>query len=157
MESAGDMMEQAIKSAEENKQSNRLQRLGFKFLGNKVRELKDAKRKMAIAYEHYRFVTQEKIDDFNRRLREKSKSRSEWKELAFSRIEDYDKCPPDNVLDSLEKAQAMKCFDNFEVAYIREVKDPIIFGRITNCTDRFFIDQWDDDVSIDDLINKNEG
>jgi len=113
---------------------------------------------MAIAYEHYRFVTQEKINDFNRKLREESdKNARTWKELAFTRIEDYDKCPPDDVLDALEKAHGMKCFDNFEVAYIREVKDPIIFGRITNCSDRFFVGQWDDDVSIDDLLKKNEG
>lgn len=151
-------MDQAVKSASENKKSNRLESLGFKFLGNRVRELKEAKRKMAIAYEHYRFVTQEKINDFNRKLREESdKNARTWKELAFTRIEDYDKCPPDDVLDALEKAHGMKCFDNFEVAYIREVKDPIIFGRITNCSDRFFVGQWDDDVSIDDLLKKNEG
>lgn len=153
------VMTEAIKSSEENSRASRLSRAGFKFLGNKVKELRDAKRKMAIAYEHFRFVRQEKIDDFNRRLREESQSKNarEWKELAFSRIEDYDKVPPDDVLLKLEEAQRVGCFDSYEVAYIRNVKDPIIFGRITDCTDRFFIGQWDNDVSIEDLIKANEG
>ena len=37
-----------------------------------------------------------------------------------------------------------------EIAQIEEVvieKDPILFGRINDCADRFYIAQWDDDVS----------
>jgi hypothetical protein len=35
---------------------------------------------------------------------------------------------------------------------VKEVIDPIIFGKIDGCTDRFFIAQWDDDVKIEDIV-----
>lgn len=159
MDTVTQVMEEAVKKVEKNAKALRLEKLGFKALGGQLKELNEAKRKMAVAYEHFRYVTQEKIDDFNRKLREESKTDGgrAWKELSFSRIEDYDKCPPDDVLVKLEDAQKVNCFDYYEVAYIRQVKDPIIFGRITKCTDRFFIGQWDDDITIDMLLKANEG
>ena len=63
--------------------------------------------------------------------------------------------PPDTVLDALEKAKEDNCFDTFEVAkisWIEEIKDPILFGIIEGCSDKFFISQWDDDVKIEDLL-----
>jgi hypothetical protein len=47
------------------------------------------------------------------------------------------------------------CFDSFEIAKIqwkREIKDPILFGRIDGCPDRFYVSQWDDDVRIEDIL-----
>lgn len=51
----------------------------------------------------------------------------------------------------------MKCFDSFSVAHIAEVKDPILFGEIAECTDKFFIAQWDEDVKIEDILTEKEG
>ena len=51
-------------------------------------------------------------------------------------------------------------FDTFEVAKIestRVYRDPIVFGRISGCDDRFYIAQYDDDVKIEDLLGPNEG
>ncbi len=147
----------AVKEPEQD----RLSRLGFKHLGTTLEKAKAAKRKLAIAYEHFRFVAQEKVNAFNERLRRETQIGRgfgmSYAELAFVPIENYDKVPPKEALDALEVAQGLKCFDTYEVGYIRQVKDPLLFGRVTGCPDRFFIAQWDDDVSISDLLKANEG
>lgn len=137
---------------------SQLERLGFISAANKVRGAAEYKRKLAIAYEHYRAVSDQKIHEFNAKLRESTLKRNgDYKELSLSPIEAYSKVPPKSVLDSLEVAIGRKCFDSFQVAYIREVKDPLLFGLVKGCTDHFFIDQWDDDVKISDLLKDNEG
>jgi len=136
---------------------DRLERLGFTAAGAKVKELSLRKRKMAIAYEHYRFVRPEKIAAFNEKLMRDTRKGGDYKTLAFTPVGQYAEVPPANVLDSLETAQGRQCFDTFEVAHIINVKDPILFGRINGCSDRFFIDQWDDDVRIEDILKPNEG
>lgn len=145
----------------------RLARLGFTKVASNLKALKEKKRKMMLAYEHYRVVSPEKVAQFNEELKKKTQTGSaylrEWKELSFMPIEAYEKVPPAEVLEAVEKAQAMeagngvKVFDAFEVAYIRNVKDPIIFGRVNGCPDRFFIAQWDTDIRIEDLLKAHEG
>lgn len=136
---------------------DRLERLGFKTASTKVKELSAKKRKMAIAYEHYRFVRPEKIEAFNRKLMAKRKKDGSYDMLSFTPVENYSEVPPAPVLEAMEVAVDRKCFDKFEVAHIINVKDPILFGRITGCPDRFFIGQWDDDVKIEDILKPNEG
>lgn len=145
---------------------DKLEKLGFNAASSKLRKISEKKRKLALAYEHFRFVRQEKIDAFNDKLRKKTEKRmwnpigvyTQWQTLAFVPLESWDRIPPDNVLVDLEAAQDRKCFDAYEVAHIQEVNnDPIIFGRIVGCPDRFFISQWDDDVKIEDILNANEG
>mgnify|MGYP001585985604 FL=1 len=142
----------------------RLKKLGIKAASNKIEELKNLKFKMAIAYEHFRFVTPEKIKEFNEKLKgetlREDKKAYYYKHLIFIKLEEYQDVPPLNVLNDLEKAQQMNCFDYYEVAKIEdkiERKDPIIFGRINKCPDRFFITQWEDDVKIEDILKENEG
>jgi len=80
--------------------------------------------------------------------------------LQFTAIQAYEKVPPDFVLEAMEKAMDLNCFDRFEVASIQSVKeipDPIVFGVIDGCTDKFFISQWDNDVKIEDILKENEG
>lgn len=144
-------------SDKEEKVQDRLGRLGFKKAASKITELKDTKRKLAIAYEHYRYVTYGKMQAFKDKLRAESYKKNEWKELAFTPLESYEKTPPSHVLDNLEKAMNRKCFDSFSIAHIVKVKDPILFGFVKGCSDAFFIDQWDDDVKISDILKDNEG
>jgi hypothetical protein len=146
-----------IKVQEQPAVIDRLEKLGFKAASSKVKELSIKKRKMAIAYEHYRFVRPEKIEAFNRKLEKESRRGSEYKTLSFTPVESYSEVPPGHVLEKMEAAVDRKCFDQFEVAHIINVKDPILFGRIHGCPDRFFIDQWDDDVRIEDILKPNEG
>lgn len=141
---------------------SKLEKLGFKRAAEDLKMFAERKRKLALAYEHYRYVRQEKIDAFNEKLKAETITGKEpytakWKTLDFVSIGGYGSVPPDEVLTKLETAQERKCFDTFEVAYIRDVKDPILFGRITGCRDRFFIGQWDTDVKIEDILLPNEG
>lgn len=80
--------------------------------------------------------------------------------LAFCKIAEYGEVPPAEVLGKVKEAKERNCFDYFEVAKVETVEvrpDPIIFGRINGIDDRFFVAQWDKDVSIDDILMENEG
>lgn len=78
-----------------------------------------------IAYEHFRYLRQEKIDKFNDKLRREGSSVS-YKRLKFVPISSYQQVPPEHVLASLEAAKKFECFVDFQVAFIEEVKDPIL-------------------------------
>lgn len=116
-------------------------------------------RKMGIAYNKYLFVSAEIIAQFNEKLRKETLQENAraytYKTLAFIPLAQYTAIPPENVLAALEEAKNVGCFDAFEVAKIEwreEIKDPILFGTIEGCTDKFFISQWDDDVKVEDLL-----
>lgn len=140
-----------------------LEKLGFTKASGKLKQLSEKKRKLALAYEHYRFVRKEKIQDFNQKLKEKTARHDQYgstyyQTLKFTPVSEYEKVPPTDVLLKLEEALERKCFDSFEIAHIEEVKeDPILFGCIKGCTDKFFIAQWDNDVRIEDILKENEG
>lgn len=141
----------------------RLDKLGFRTVAKNLSEILEKKQKLMLAYEHYRFVAPENVGKFNAALMAKTgknmndANTMEFQQLAFVGIAEYEKVPPEEVLVALETAQEKKCFDSFEVAYIKDVKDPLLFGRVKGTPNRFFIAQWDTDVSIDDLIEENEG
>lgn len=139
-----------------------LEKFGFLTASNIVKEAQEKKRKLAIAYEHYRFVSQQKINAFNEKLKASTWKNNGWQSqyqtLAFSSAAAYKKVPPTEVLNSMGEAIERKCFDSFEVSFIEEVKeDPILFGRVNGCPDRFFIAQWDNDIKIEQLLADNEG
>ena len=149
--------------------AERLEKLGLKKVSSKVKELQKLRRKMTIAYEHFRYVKPEKIDAFNEKLKKQTLGETgkkgidlyhNYDKLVFVDIGEYSEVPPVDVLDKIEEAQQLGCFDTFEIAKIesvKEYKDPIVFGRIKDCPDRFFIAQWDDDVKIEQILNENEG
>lgn len=146
------------------KTEEKLEKLGFTMASNKIKEVKELKRKMLVAYEHFRYVKPEKFQAFNIKLKaetmQETANERRYKTLAFIPIEKYQEIPPDAVLEALEKAQELNCFDYFEVAKIEarvEIKDPIIFGCIKGCPDKFYVAQWDDDVKIQDILKENEG
>lgn len=137
-----------------------LEKLGFKAASEKIKRLAAKKRKLVIAYEHFRFVRKEKIEEFNKKLYAKRESDHKYQQLGFTSIEHYLEVPPEYVFDAMIQAVEKNCFDGFEVASIVsivKVPDPILFGVITGCTDKFFIAQWNDDVKIEDILGANEG
>lgn len=141
---------------------DRLEKLGFKRAATNLKITRERKRKLMLAYEHYRFVRQENVNRFNEKLKDRTLEGSypysaTWQTLAFCPVGNYGKIPPQEALSAMEAAVERKCFDTFEVAYIDNVKDPILFGRVEGCPDRFFVAQWDDDVKIEDLLKENEG
>jgi hypothetical protein len=146
-----------------------LERLGFTIAAKDLGEKQELKRKIAVAYEKFRYVRQEKIDAYNEKLKKETLKETgkkgvdlvhHYAQLKFTPVSDYRTIPPQEVLDKIEEVQKVGCFDTFEVCKIEgihEYKDPIIFGRIRDCPDRFFITQWLDDIRIEDILAENEG
>ena len=133
-----------------------LQELGFDSAVKTVEKNRDLVRKSAVAYEHFDYITPEMVEKFKTEVKEKTRKEEknyyQYDTLAFINIKEYTEVPPADVLEKLREAKKWNCFDNFEIAKIesvREMKDPILFGRITGVGDYFFIAQWDDDVTIE--------
>ena len=83
----------------------------------------------------------------------------DWYEHQFTwvetPIENYNRIPPKFCLDKVIKAKELEIFDSFAVCEIqkdRPYADPIVVGLIKNNDSRFFIAQWDNDITLDDLI-----
>ena len=167
-----------------------LKELGLEKAAQRIDERREFKRKLAIAYEHYRVVTPGIFERFETALHDKTKKIEEvcrkcknkntltskvkncswcqgtgaerytYDKLSLSPLKEYPELPPPDCLLDLKKARDLNCFDTFEVGKVETVEvrpDPIIFGVINNCDDRFFITQWDDDVKIEDILKEGEG
>lgn len=137
----------------------RLASLGFENASNKLKSDLALAEKMELAYSKYLYVSQAQFDAFNEKLKaetlQEDKRAYTYKRLKFTDIKNYTKIPPENVLDSLEKAKEDNIFDVYEICEIEwheEIKDPILFGYITGCTDKFFISQWEEDIKIEDIL-----
>ena len=120
--------------------------------------------RLARAYEHYRYVSAQKILDFQNRLKSATWKNNDYNitydTLNFEPVSDYKTLPPVDVLEAVKTARETGIFDTFEVASIKTVRivaDPIVFGVISGCDDKFFVAQWGDDVKISDLLAENEG
>ncbi len=146
-----------------------LQESGFTAAAEQLTKEKALAQKLRIAFEHFRVVTPEHIERFNKDLKERT-GKDEGKNqygtiqsydrLAFALIASYKSVPPREVLSKLREAKALGCFDSFEVATIESVRivpGPILFGTITGCGNKYFIAQWDDDVKIEQILRENEG
>lgn len=72
-----------------------------------------------------------------------------WEECP---IEEYEGIPPKEVLDKLRIHKEKELFDYFTIASVKNIKDPLLFGRINNNDNRYFIAQWGSDILLDDLI-----
>ena len=124
-----------------------LESLGMDALAAKLLRKKTGKDKLLKAIDAYRYATGEDLDAFNKEMKECGK------ELVVVPIKDYSKLPPDEVLAELKQAQDAGCFDSFHIAYIRKVKDPILFGKIDDFKNLYFyVSQWGDDVKIEEII-----
>lgn len=146
--------------AEREYDIERLEKAGLTGMAKTIKKLKEKKSKMLIAYENYRYVRPEKFQEFNDRLRKETFKDYTYSRLRFTPLETYGKVPPMNVIELIEQANERGCFDKFEVADIEsvtELPDPIVFGVIEGCSDKFFISQWDDDVKIEDILSDVDG
>lgn len=146
-----------------------LKKLGFETVSNEAEKKLALKRKMTTAYERFRFVTPEIFDRFNKALKERTLKKTgnkgvdeyhNYDKLTFIPVKSYKQAPPQDVLEKMKEAVEVGCFDRFEIAKIESVneyRDPIVFGVIEGCDDRFFVAQWDDDVKIEQILNEDEG
>lgn len=62
-----------------------------------------------------------------------------------------DRIIPDVILDKLEEAKEREVFDGFEVLWAERVKDPLLLGCIHGCEDYFFICEWGDDITFEQI------
>lgn len=148
---------------------NELRELGFSTAANNVSNDRVLARKLRIAFEHFRLVKPEHLARFNEELKARTlraAGRNTWGEitehdtLKFTPIANYDKVPPAAALEAIRHAKGMDCFDSFEVATIasvRTVPDPIVFGIVSGCENKYFVAQWDSDVAIEDILRQGEG
>jgi hypothetical protein len=135
-----------------------LTELGFKKCVEVLDEKVELMRKTSIAYQHYDFITEESVVKFNEELKKETmkedKNAYSFKRLRFTEISSYEKIPPTEALKALRTAKGRLCFDTFEIADLENVKidkDPILFGCIKGCGDKFFLAQWDDDVTFEQI------
>ena len=141
-----------------------LKKLGFKKAADTLDKVQKLERKLSIAYQNFQWIRQESFNKFNEALKEQTIKRTGTKgkdlyeaydKLKFTKIAEYEKVPPQDVLTEVEKAVDLKCFDSLEVCTVESVveyKDPIIFGVIDGCGDRFYMAQWMDDIKFEDLL-----
>ena len=78
--------------------------------------------------------------------------------LCFTEIEYFERVIPDNVIDAIEKADALEVFDNYYILYYDAAKakniyaggytiekDPIVFGVIRGTKKLYYIADWIDE------------
>lgn len=167
-------------------QADEAEAAGFLEVSKQLRTKASRVARLALAYELYRVVKQEKVESFNAKLKEKTSrpldysnpedtkyarsgySSTVMDQLVMVRLETYPGLPPADVIAKVKEAKGHKVngeslFDWMEVASVEPVAthvklpDPIVFGRINGCTDRFFIADWGTDVRIGDLLQQHEG
>ena len=149
---------------------------GFTAAAETLRTKADRMSRLHRAY-HYRFVSQEVFDKFNQKLKDKTSrpaTAADAKKIAngtayytatilhdqltLVALEKYPALPPAEALKATTAARETGIFHRFEVAEVNpvgtEIKlpDPIVFGLVDGCTDRFFVCEWGSDVSIKDLL-----
>lgn len=156
-----------------------LKDLGMDVAAHELESKMVKQRKLHTAYQKFQFITKQAVDSYNAKLKEKTEcywdhemkkkldkktaltgtrgNKHAYDQLVFCSLREYAQVPPVSVLEKIRAASELKCFDSFTVAKIEsvvKVVDPIVFGQIKGCTDLFYIDQWDNDVKIEDLLKE---
>lgn len=142
-----------------------LRELGLTAAADKIKRAKELARKLRIGFEHFRVVTPQQVTRFqeelwNNRCTDPSTYALSYQVLKFTALESYSEVPPGEVLQKVREAKELKCFDRFEVLTLESqevVPDPVIFGIIDGCDNRYFVAQWDDDVNIEQILREDEG
>jgi hypothetical protein len=142
-----------------------LRELGLTEAANKMKHQRELARKLRIAFEHFRVVTPDQISRFQQELLEKRRAGLysggyTYQALKFTALESYPNVPPSEVLEKIRGAKELKCFDRFEVLTLETVEvipDPVVFGIIDGCDNKYFVAQWDDDVKIEQILREDEG
>jgi len=141
-----------------------LRELGLTEAANKMKRQRELARKLRIAFEHFRVVTPEQVTRFQSELLEKRTRGAygsySYQSLKFTALEAYPNVPPAEVLQKIRGAKELKCFDRFEVLTLETVEvipDPVVFGIIDGCDNKYFVAQWDDDVKIEQILREHEG
>jgi hypothetical protein len=158
-------METAEKNAEAIPAESELRELGLNAAADKMKRARELAGKLRIAFEHFRVVTPEQFARFKEELWNQRESNQltyglSYKTPKLTALEAYPEVPPAKVLEEIRAAKELKCFDRFEVLTLQSVEvvpDPVIFGIIEGCDNKYFVAQWDDDVKIEQILREDEG
>ena len=143
-----------------------LRELGLTEAANKMKHQRELAQKLRIAFEHFRVVTPEQVSRFQRELMDTGRRSMSaygsysYQSLKFTALEAYPNVPPGEVLQKIREAKELKCFDRFQVLTLETVEvipDPVVFGIIDGCDNKYFVAQWDDDVKIEQILREDEG
>jgi hypothetical protein len=142
-----------------------LRELGLTEAANKMKHQRELAQKLRVAFEHYRVVTPEQLNRFEAELFERRvvspySGGYSYQSLKFTPLAAYPNVPPSDVLEKIREAKGLKCFDTFQVLTLETVEvvpDPVVFGIINGCDNRYFVAQWDDDVKIEQILREDEG
>lgn len=63
-----------------------------------------------------------------------------------------DRIMPDEILEKLEEAKERELFDEFAILWAERVKDPLLLGIVNGCEDYFFIAEWGDDITFEQIM-----
>ena len=72
-----------------------------------------------------------------------------YREIPLSK---YISMPPKEVLSVIKDFIKKNLFDYFTIASVEGIHDPLLFGRIYNSDIRWFLYQWGEDISLDDVL-----
>lgn len=107
---------------------------------------------MVIASYGYKKLPKGKVDEYAKKLGWDGSASSNVK-LEITPLAQYEGTPPAEALTRLEEAQGRKLFDSFAIMWVKRVPDPILVGQIKESKDYYFIAEWGDDVSVDQIMN----
>jgi hypothetical protein len=75
--------------------------------------------------------------------------RFRWVQVPVSQ---YKGIPPEPVLAKLAEERGKGIFQEYHIASVEGIKDPLLLGIVKDCKDRFYLAQWGKDVALDDVI-----
>lgn len=75
--------------------------------------------------------------------------RFRWVEVPVSQ---YKGIPPEPVLAKLAEEKVKGIFQEYHIASVENIHDPLLLGIVKGCADKFYLAQWGEDVSLDDVI-----
>lgn len=147
-----------------------LKELGFTAAAAGVERDRVLAHKMRVAWENTESVITPEIfakfcEDLRRQTERKTGQTNQWGEhstfdtIKLTSLADYPEVPPKEALDALKRVKDLGCFDSFEVATrksVHVIPDPVIFGRINDCPDRYTVAIWGDDLPIREWLAKDE-
>lgn len=127
-----------------------LKELGFDLMHNKVQKIAEARTKENMAIlAGYTKISHAEFDHANQEL--KRNTRHEF-QLSVVEVKKYTGIPPREVLLEMQKAIKADLFTTFEIISIEKVPDPILVGRVEGSKDMFFIAEWGDDISLQEIL-----
>jgi hypothetical protein len=60
--------------------------------------------------------------------------------------------PPTDVLEKMSAAKKDGLFDGFAIIHVAKVPDPILVGQVNGSEDLYFIAEWGNDISFDEMM-----